>query len=161
VLDRTNGKSLLTTPFATVNWASGIDAQGRPIPNKAKEPSKDARIDDTASGQQNWMYGVGSWTRSGAVTIFSESFRYAEDWHIGWREKTFEFGPNGTRLIVGWNVIANRTDGNCGGWWKAKDGTILLTDFASVHVTSEYDRGTDWTLQIYYVNAADYQFGGG
>jgi alcohol dehydrogenase (cytochrome c) len=41
VLDRTNGKSLLTTPFATVNWASGIDAQGRPIPNPAKEPSKD------------------------------------------------------------------------------------------------------------------------
>ena len=30
VLDRTNGKSLLTTPFATVNWAKGIDAEGRP-----------------------------------------------------------------------------------------------------------------------------------
>ena len=41
VLDRTNGKSLLTVPFATVNWATGIDAQGRPIPNPAKQPSKD------------------------------------------------------------------------------------------------------------------------
>ena len=41
VLDRTNGKSLLTTPFATVNWAKGIDAQGRPIPDPAKMPSKD------------------------------------------------------------------------------------------------------------------------
>jgi len=41
VLDRTNGKSLLTTPFATVNWAKGIDAQGRPIPDPAKQPSKD------------------------------------------------------------------------------------------------------------------------
>ena len=30
VLDRTTGKSLLTTPFATVNWASGIDKDGRP-----------------------------------------------------------------------------------------------------------------------------------
>ncbi len=41
VLDRTNGKSLLTVPFATVNWAKGIDAQGRPIPDPAKQPSKD------------------------------------------------------------------------------------------------------------------------
>jgi alcohol dehydrogenase (cytochrome c) len=41
VLDRTNGKSLLTKPFAAVNWSTGIDAQGRPIPNPAKEPSRD------------------------------------------------------------------------------------------------------------------------
>ena len=40
VLDRTNGESLLTTPFATVNWAKGIDAQGRPIPNPAKFPQR-------------------------------------------------------------------------------------------------------------------------
>ncbi|MFN7921673.1 MAG: acido-empty-quinoprotein group A [Bryobacteraceae bacterium] len=41
VLDRTNGKSLLTKPFATVNWAKGIDALGRPIPDPAKEPNRD------------------------------------------------------------------------------------------------------------------------
>ena len=41
VLDRTNGKNLLTTPFATVNWAKGIDKDGRPIPDPAKEPSRD------------------------------------------------------------------------------------------------------------------------
>jgi alcohol dehydrogenase (cytochrome c) len=39
VLDRTNGKSLLTTPFATVNWAKGIDKEGHPIPDPAKYPS--------------------------------------------------------------------------------------------------------------------------
>lgn len=44
VLDRTNGKSLLTKPFATVNWASGIDKQGRPIPNPDKEPKRDGRL---------------------------------------------------------------------------------------------------------------------
>ena len=38
VLDRTNGKNLLTTPFAAVNWAKGIDKEGRPIPNPDKEP---------------------------------------------------------------------------------------------------------------------------
>ncbi|HTA42204.1 MAG TPA: acido-empty-quinoprotein group A [Bryobacteraceae bacterium] len=41
VLDRVNGTSLLTAPFATVNWAKGIDALGRPIPNPAKEPHRD------------------------------------------------------------------------------------------------------------------------
>ncbi|HEV8416800.1 MAG TPA: acido-empty-quinoprotein group A [Bryobacteraceae bacterium] len=41
VLDRTNGKSLLTAPFATVNWAKGIDSEGRPIPDPAKYPAKD------------------------------------------------------------------------------------------------------------------------
>ena len=40
VLDRTNGKSLLTTPFAAVNWAKGIDSKGRPIPDPAKYPSR-------------------------------------------------------------------------------------------------------------------------
>lgn len=40
-LDRTNGKSLLTAPFATVNWAKGIDSLGRPIPDPAKEPARD------------------------------------------------------------------------------------------------------------------------
>jgi alcohol dehydrogenase (cytochrome c) len=41
VLDRTSGKNLLTAPFATVNWAKGIDSLGRPIPNPVKEPTKD------------------------------------------------------------------------------------------------------------------------
>jgi alcohol dehydrogenase (cytochrome c) len=44
VLDRTNGKSLLTVPFGPVNWATGIDEQGRPIPNPDKEPKPDGRL---------------------------------------------------------------------------------------------------------------------
>jgi len=44
VLDRTNGKSLLTVPFAAANWATGIDKDGRPIPDPAKEPSRNGRL---------------------------------------------------------------------------------------------------------------------
>ena len=44
VLDRTNGKSLLTAPFGPVNWAKGIDKEGRPIPNEEKEPARDGRL---------------------------------------------------------------------------------------------------------------------
>jgi alcohol dehydrogenase (cytochrome c) len=41
VLDRTNGRFLLGTPFVKVNWASGLDARGRPIPTPqpAGEPT--------------------------------------------------------------------------------------------------------------------------
>jgi alcohol dehydrogenase (cytochrome c) len=44
VLDRTTGKALLTTPFATLNWARGIDKEGRPIPDPQKEPARDGRL---------------------------------------------------------------------------------------------------------------------
>jgi alcohol dehydrogenase (cytochrome c) len=44
VLDRTTGKSLLTTSFGLVNWTLGVDKEGRPIPNPAKEPAPDGRL---------------------------------------------------------------------------------------------------------------------
>jgi alcohol dehydrogenase (cytochrome c) len=44
VLDRTNGRNLLTAPFGPVNWSLGMDEQGRPIPNPAKEPAPDGRL---------------------------------------------------------------------------------------------------------------------
>jgi alcohol dehydrogenase (cytochrome c) len=44
VLDRTNGKSLLTIPYSPVNWSLGLDKDGRPIPNPKKEPAPDGRL---------------------------------------------------------------------------------------------------------------------
>ncbi|MBV8069720.1 MAG: acido-empty-quinoprotein group A [Acidobacteriaceae bacterium] len=41
VLDRTNGKNLLTVPYGPVNWAKGVGEDGSPIPNPAKEPAPD------------------------------------------------------------------------------------------------------------------------
>jgi len=43
-LDRVTGKSLVTTPFAAVNWAKEIDKDGRPIPHPDKEPLRDGRL---------------------------------------------------------------------------------------------------------------------
>ena len=37
VLDRTNGRFLSGTPFVKVNWASGIDESGKPIPTPQPE----------------------------------------------------------------------------------------------------------------------------
>jgi alcohol dehydrogenase (cytochrome c) len=44
VIDRTNGKSLLTVPYGPTNWALGVDKEGRPIPNPDKEPARDGRL---------------------------------------------------------------------------------------------------------------------
>jgi alcohol dehydrogenase (cytochrome c) len=44
VLDRTDGKNLLTVPFGPVDWSLGVDKWGRPIPNPAKEPAPDGRL---------------------------------------------------------------------------------------------------------------------
>ena len=55
VLDRTNGKNLVSKGFIGVNWSKGIDAKGQPIPDPAKEPKVDGSLIDTpAGGGTNW-----------------------------------------------------------------------------------------------------------
>ena len=56
VLDRTNGKNLVSKPFSgTGNWAKGVDAKGQPIPDPAKEPQvTGSLIDMPALGATNW-----------------------------------------------------------------------------------------------------------
>ena len=56
VLDRTNGKALVSKPFSgTGNWAKGVDAKGQPIPDPDKEPKIDgSMIDMPAMGATNW-----------------------------------------------------------------------------------------------------------
>lgn len=44
VLDRSNGKNLLTVPFGPVNWATGLDDKGQPIPDPKKDPAPDGRL---------------------------------------------------------------------------------------------------------------------
>jgi alcohol dehydrogenase (cytochrome c) len=55
VLDRTNGKNVLTKEFVKTNWAKGIDAKGQPIPNPAKMPQTDgALVTPNQAGAANW-----------------------------------------------------------------------------------------------------------
>jgi alcohol dehydrogenase (cytochrome c) len=44
VIDRTDGKSLLTVPYGPVNWAKGVGKRGEPIPNPEKNPAPDGRL---------------------------------------------------------------------------------------------------------------------
>jgi len=55
VLDRTNGKAVVSTEFVKTNWAKGYDAKGQPIPNPAKYPQIDgALVTPDQSGAANW-----------------------------------------------------------------------------------------------------------
>jgi len=55
VLDRKTGEHLLTQPYAAVNWAKGLDKQGRPIPDPAKEPRTDGTlVNPSSGGAANW-----------------------------------------------------------------------------------------------------------
>src|SRR4051794_4476851 len=75
VLDRTTGRNLLTKPFAAVNWAKGIDADGRPIPDPAKEPSRDGvLIAPNESGATN--YRSPSFDAKAGVLIVSAQDSY-------------------------------------------------------------------------------------
>jgi alcohol dehydrogenase (cytochrome c) len=56
LLDRATGKALVTAPYVTVNFASGVDGKGQPVPDPAKEPQLDgALIAGAANGGTNWM----------------------------------------------------------------------------------------------------------
>jgi alcohol dehydrogenase (cytochrome c) len=63
VVDRTNGKFISGTQFAKkVNWASGIDANGRPIDTpmttmvrKTEEATSEIEVWPSAFGGKNWM----------------------------------------------------------------------------------------------------------
>ena len=55
VIDRENGKLISARPFAPVNWATGIDSNGRPMENPAARQLKDAAlVQPSAEGAHNW-----------------------------------------------------------------------------------------------------------
>ena len=55
VLDRTNGKAIVSSDYVKTNWSNGYDAKGQPIPNPAKKPQLDgALVSPNQGGAANW-----------------------------------------------------------------------------------------------------------
>jgi len=80
LLDRTNGKNLLTVPFVEgLNWSKGLDAEGRPVPNPDKEPKPDGTlVSPTEGGAANWFAPSFNPVTGLFYTHASES--YGVDW---------------------------------------------------------------------------------
>ena len=56
VLDRTSGENLLSLPFVQLNWASGVDSKGRPIPREDQEPRPDGvLVSPSEFGATSWQ----------------------------------------------------------------------------------------------------------
>lgn len=84
VLDRTNGKDIVTSEFVMTNWAKGVDAKGQPIPNPAKQPQTDgALVSPNQGGAVNWPPPSFSPATGlfyvNATRAFSEYYIYDED----------------------------------------------------------------------------------
>jgi alcohol dehydrogenase (cytochrome c) len=55
VLDRTNGKEIVSTPYMDINWSKGLDKRGQPIGNPEKYPKTDGTlVMPAAGGTTNW-----------------------------------------------------------------------------------------------------------
>jgi len=55
VLDRTNGKALVSSEYVKTNWTKGYDEKGQPIPNPSKDPQIDgALVTPNQGGATNW-----------------------------------------------------------------------------------------------------------
>lgn len=56
LLDRKTGENLLSIPFVSTDWSSGVNAKGEPIPKAEKEPQPDgALLNSYYNGGTNWM----------------------------------------------------------------------------------------------------------
>ena len=56
VLDRTNGKNVVSKPYVPLNWAKGVDAKGQPVPDTKKEPTPDGvLLTIPGGGGTNWL----------------------------------------------------------------------------------------------------------
>jgi alcohol dehydrogenase (cytochrome c) len=55
ILDRTNGKAIVSTEFVKTNWSKGYDEKGQPIPNPEKRPTVSGTLTSPAQGGgTNW-----------------------------------------------------------------------------------------------------------
>jgi len=55
VLDRTNGRAIVSTEYVKTNWSLGYDEKGQPIPNPAKQPQiAGALVTPNQGGATNW-----------------------------------------------------------------------------------------------------------
>ncbi len=55
LIDRTNGKALVSTPFANQNWTLGLDDKGSPIPDPAKfAKTNGTLVSPNQGGASNW-----------------------------------------------------------------------------------------------------------
>jgi alcohol dehydrogenase (cytochrome c) len=101
VLDRLTGKMLLAEPFVkNLNWATGIDANGRPIRNPDIEPTPEGRkVCPAQTGATNWPSTAFN-PSTGLFYLFAEESCAIYTKNDRWWEAGQSFYGGGTRRAV-------------------------------------------------------------
>jgi quinohemoprotein ethanol dehydrogenase len=125
VLDREKGSVISATPYTEVNWASGVDANGRPIENAEIRAMKDATIvKPSTEGAHNW-YPISFNPTTGLVYLgvleSSSLHSTASDWKMDMHDQTTGLdrayhGPVrdqflktvSTGRLLAWDPVAHR-----------------------------------------------------
>ena len=118
------------------------------------EPAQGANV-NANDGRVVWPYGFTVGGEGVEITRLDE--RVSADWKIGWNEHTFVY-RDASKIVVGWTLTCNRNDGHNGDWHKACD-QVLGRGGGDVYVKGDYDRGYDWTITWYVVDAHLYPTG--
>jgi alcohol dehydrogenase (cytochrome c) len=139
VLDRTNGKSLLTKPFGPVNWSKGMDAKGQPIPDPGKEPARDGRlVAPNEGGLTN--YRSPSFDPETGLFIVSASDSYGiyffkpEDGDYGWAGADYGVWSHGALKALDYQTGEPRWTHDLGG---GGSGAGVLTTASGVLFTGD------------------------
>jgi len=123
--------------------------------DKVRDAQKaESKQDDWVEGTKLFGFKIAD---SPAVRIQVQPMNYKVEGERLYKKSTTLHFSDPSKLIVGWEVIDNWSDGTNGHWSKRSPVNLLTTD-GSVEVEGWEGRGTDWTVNWYYVDARDYRF---
>jgi alcohol dehydrogenase (cytochrome c) len=166
VLDRTTGKNLLTSTFAAVNWSKGVDKDGRPIHNPAKDPARDGRLVAPDEGGATNYRSPSFDAKTGLLIVSSRDaygiyFSKPEHGTVGWAGADYGvFGKAVLRAIdyqtgkIRWNHDLGG-EGAAAGVLTTDSGLIFTGDSVrSVMALRTSDGATLWHSAIGFVGNA-------
>ena len=115
VLDRVTGKFLLGKPFVKVNWADGLDANGRPhlVPGKLPTPQGTVIMPGNQGGTnyyspsyspQTGLFYVSTWENTSSLYVKSKIEYVPGEWYTGG-------GPRDTNAFIGDQYFSTKAEG--------------------------------------------------
>jgi alcohol dehydrogenase (cytochrome c) len=167
VLDRTNGRFLFGTPYVRqVTWATGLDANGRPLRVPNMEPSASgARVCPSLDGGSNWysasfnpltnLYYVQTNDKCGIFTrtpaeweagkgYMGGSFRQAPDEPARRVLRAFDIRTGKTA----WELPQTGTVNSWGGVLSTAGGVVFFGDDSGAFAAADARTGTPlWSFQ--------------
>ena len=141
VVDRTNGKNLLSVPYGPVNWSLGVDKNGNPIPNPAKEPAPDGRLIAPDEGGLTNYRSPSFDPQTGLFIVdahpsYSLYFAKPADGNYGWAGADYGLWGKGVIEAIDYKTGKIRWSHPAGR--RGDDAGVLTTDSGLTFTGDEY-----------------------